>query len=229
MPKISIIVVCYNAGAALEDTIKNVLGFQHGQIDFIIIDGKSTDGSMEVIKKYAGELEYWVSESDEGIYDAMNKGWELANPDSFVLYLGAGDKLLSLPDEKTLNLNNIYFGDAESGDNKIFTAKKDIRLKFGNTLHHQSLLIPKQLHEAPPFNKNYKVYADFDFNQRLLKSKVKFIKLDDLVSYFAPDGFSQHYKTFEWFTIIRTNFGILYALTGFLYFYFQQVKATIRK
>jgi glycosyltransferase involved in cell wall biosynthesis len=228
MPKISVVTVCYNAAAEIEETIKNVLSFQNRDIDFIIIDGGSTDGTVDVIKKHQQNLKFWISEPDKGIYDAMNKGWQQADLHSFVIYLGAGDKLLSLPDAKELDLANIYYGDASPGEGQLFVGKKDFRLKFGNTLHHQSLLIPKRLNVDPPFNTTYKVYADFDFNQRLLKRNINYIKRSDLKSYFLPDGFSQHHATFEWFFIIKSNFGILYAIVGFAYFYFQELKKIMR-
>ena len=228
MARISVVTVCYNAANAIEETIKNVLSFQNN-VDYIIIDGKSTDGTVEIIRKYERQLKFWVSEPDKGIYDAMNKGWEKVDVNSFVLFMGAGDKILSLPPASELDPAYIYYGDATPGNDKIFVGKQDVRLKFGNTLHHQSLLIPKSLNVAPPFNTSYKVYADFDFNQRLLKRNIKYIKLNDLRSYFSPDGFSQHHKTFEWFFIIKSNFGLFYAMVGFIYFYFQQLKSVIKR
>ena len=228
MPRISVVTVCYNAANAIEETIKSVLSFRDN-VDYIIIDGNSTDSTVDIIRKYETQLKFWVSEPDKGIYDAMNKGWEKADINSFVLFMGAGDKIMSLPAAAELDLANIYYGDATPGDNKIFVAKQDVRLKFGNTLHHQSLLIPKRLNVSPPFNIAYKVYADFDFNQRLLKKKIGFIKLNDLRSYYSPDGFSQHHKTFEWFYIVKSNFGLFYAMVGFIYFYFQQLKSVIKR
>ena len=78
-PLISIITVSYNAVKTIEDTITSVLNQTYSNIEYIIIDGASTDGTLEVIKKYQDDISIIVSEPDKGIYDAMNKGIERAN------------------------------------------------------------------------------------------------------------------------------------------------------
>jgi glycosyltransferase involved in cell wall biosynthesis len=223
-PQISIIMVTYNAAAAMEDTIKAVIKVKHKIQEFIIIDGASTDGTVEILEKYKQEITYWVSEPDKGIYDAMNKGWNYANLNNHILFLGAGDIILKLPEATNLKKDVVYFGDAILGNDKLFKGKVDFRSKIGNTIHHQSLLVPKVLYPKSPFDITYKVYADFDFNQRLIKSKATFVKTDDLESYILPDGFSQHYKTKEWFYIIKKNFGSFHAALGYLFYQYQQLK-----
>ena len=218
--KITIITVCYNAVSSIEATLKNVTELVISRkVKFIVIDGGSTDGTAGIIKKYGEHISYCISEPDKGIYDAMNKGWDKAGIDSHILFLGAGDKILELPD-MDLRPDTVYFGDTILGDNETFKAKVDFRLKLGNTVHHQALLIPKELHPQPPFNADYKIYGDFDFNQRLLKRGVTFIKVG-LKSYVLPGGVSQHFKTKEWYYIIKKNFGPLHAFLGYLYYRFQ--------
>jgi glycosyltransferase involved in cell wall biosynthesis len=221
---ISVIIVVFNDAKHLEDSILSVINQTSSNIDFIIVDGCSTDGSIDIIKKYQDYLTYWSSEPDKGIYDAMNKGWDYANINSHILFLGAGDTIIKMPSDLNLKQDCIYFGDVVLGNTGIFNAKADFRLKIGNTVHHQALLIPKKLHPKPPFDIQYKVYADFDFNQRLLKSKFNFIKTDQLKSYVMPGGFSQHYKTIEWYYIIKNNFGLFYALLGYIYYMFQMIR-----
>ena len=89
-PKISIITVCYNAVELIEKTIQSVLSQSYDNIEYIIIDGKSTDGTVEVIQRYAGRLAHWSSEPDGGIFDAMNKGLGLATGE-WVNFMNAGD------------------------------------------------------------------------------------------------------------------------------------------
>ena len=84
MLKISVVTVCYNAAVSIEQTMLSVLGQSYPDIEYIVIDGGSTDGTVDIIKKYTDRLAYWVSEPDKGIYDAMNKGIAAATSgDSF--------------------------------------------------------------------------------------------------------------------------------------------------
>ena len=87
---ISIITVSYNAVKTIEDTINSVLNQTYPNIEYIIIDGGSTDGTLDVIKKYQDKITYWVSEPDKGIYDAMNKG-ALKATGVWLHFMNAGD------------------------------------------------------------------------------------------------------------------------------------------
>ena len=76
--KISIITVCYNSESTLEKTILSVANQTHKDVEYIIIDGNSKDGTVEIIKQYSNKIDHWISEPDKGLYDAMNKGIALA-------------------------------------------------------------------------------------------------------------------------------------------------------
>ena len=94
-PTFSIITITFNAVHWIEQTILNVLGQSYPNIEYIIIDGGSTDGTVDIIKRYESSITYWVSEPDKGIYDAMNKGLKQATGD-YVWFVNAGDSLSSL-------------------------------------------------------------------------------------------------------------------------------------
>ena len=89
---ISVVTVSYNAVSTIEQTILSVINQTYPNVEYIIIDGGSTDGTVDIIKKYADKIAYWVSEPDKGIYDAMNKGG-LKTTGDFIQFLNAGDWL----------------------------------------------------------------------------------------------------------------------------------------
>ncbi|HEX3386494.1 MAG TPA: glycosyltransferase, partial [Mucilaginibacter sp.] len=89
-PKVSIVTVVFNAADSLELTILSVINQSYPNTEFIIIDGGSTDGTVDLIKKYDKKINYWISEKDSGIYDAMNKALDVVSGD-WVYFLGAGD------------------------------------------------------------------------------------------------------------------------------------------
>lgn len=93
-PALSIITINYNNAKGLQKTIESVLGQSFKELEFIIIDGGSTDGSVEVIKRFSGHIDYWVSEKDKGVYHAMNKGIKQANG-TYLFFLNSGDCLAS--------------------------------------------------------------------------------------------------------------------------------------
>ena len=88
--KVTVVTVTYNAAESLEKTILSVLQQNYSNVEYIIIDGGSTDGSVEIIKKYSDKIAYWVSEPDRGIYDAMNKGIRKATGE-WINFMNAGD------------------------------------------------------------------------------------------------------------------------------------------
>lgn len=215
--RISVITVVLNDAGHLEETIISVIEKKKTvEVDYLIIDGGSTDGTVDIIKKYAHELFYWVSEPDSGIYNAMNKGWAAASDDSFILFLGAGDRLISLPDNITqYNNNEVVYGKVFMGEKTVFTARAGFHLKLYNSLHHQALLINKACQPATPFNNCYKLYADFDFNQRLMKNGARFIYSPQLLAYAHPGGLSDQQSFSESLRIIRKNYGVFWVLLAF--------------
>lgn len=225
LPLITIITVVYNGALYLEDTIKSVLKQNYKNIKYFIIDGGSTDNTVKIIKKYDQFIDYWSSEPDEGIYDAMNKGWQQARSDSFILYLGAGDKIITLPteDEIIANIDNVIYGDVKL-KHKDFISEIGYRLKLSNTLHHQALLVPKKTHIKNPFDINFKTYADYDFNLRLYLQGVGFYKSKSLIGYAAPDGVSAQINVNEMAAVSKKNNGYFWAFFSYIYCFYQYIK-----
>lgn len=225
LPLITVITVVYNGEKYLEQTIQSVINQTYPNVEYIIIDGGSTDGTLDIIKKYEDYIDYWVSEKDKGIYDAMNKGWSLASKNSYILYLGAGDTILSFPHIKNIynNSNSIIYGNVILG-NKIFKSKHGFLLKISNTIHHQALLIPKRLNIEPPFNIKYQTYADYDFNLRLYLKKYKFLYSETFKSYAMPNGVSSKIKYFEIIDISNKNAGFIFGLLSTIYCLYHYIK-----
>ncbi|MBL0742220.1 glycosyltransferase family 2 protein [Chryseolinea lacunae] len=223
-PKITIITAVYNGAKYIESTIASVI--EHGgSCAYIIIDGGSTDGTQAIIQRYAAHLHFWVSEPDKGIYDAFNKGWNKANDDSFILFLGAGDTLLSLPQRESFEKADAIYGRVMMDDKSYFRATADFRLRLGNTLHHQALLIKKKLFPSSPFDLRFRTYADFDLNQRMLKAGVDFLFDSSFIAYALPGGVSAKFKVRESLAIVNKNFGPIYYVFSVLYYTLQFMKA----
>lgn len=225
--KLTIITVCYQSAPQLELTISNVAGIKREGISYLVIDGGSTDGTTELLRKNGSVVDRWVSEPDRGIYDAMNKGWAAASSDSYILFLGAGDRIISLPpDLGTFRPDDVLYGDVRL-EGRVFRGAAGFGLRCNNTLHHQALLVHKSLHPDPPFDTRFKVYADFDFNQRLMKSGARFVHSPAFSSSALPGGVSSRKAHLETLRIVRKNFGLLWCGIASVYLLLQKVARTL--
>ena len=233
-PLVTIITVTFNDAQFLEQTIKSVLEQEYSNIEYIIIDGGSKDGTVDILLKYNEQIDYWVSEPDEGLYDAMNKAWLLANDQAFILYLGAGDTIISLPDNMSAyKSDQIIYGIVMLSPTKMVLSMADARLRFRDTLHHQALLVNKLIHPEPPFNTRFKIGADFDFKQRLYKEGHEFVESKTFLSSVVPYGVSGtlHFRDIfhfrEVFEIVKKNYGIFSALLALVFCFFYIPRALV--
>ena len=122
MVKISVVTVCFNSVSTLERTMLSVLNQTYPNIEYIIIDGGSTDGTVDIIKKYVDKLAYWVSEPDKGVYDAMNKGVLLATGD-YTIFMNSGDRFYN--NDVLAKFSCVEFMDADLIYGPVYTEKKD--------------------------------------------------------------------------------------------------------
>ncbi len=224
-PVISAVTVVFNGAERIAETIQSVINQNYLNVEYIIIDGCSTDSTIDIIKKYQDKIDYWVSEPDAGIYEAMNKGWLLCSRKSYVIFLGAGDKILSLPNkERFMPPNQVIYGIVKKEDGTVWHSWVNWALKCHNTLHHQALLVPKQLHPQPPFDASLKVFGDFDFNQRLYKQGAHFIRADEFVAYFAKAGICSKFPMDEYLKVIRKNYGPFWVFVRKTFNFLKKIK-----
>lgn len=184
-PVFSIITVTYNAAQWVEQTILSVLNQSYPHIEYLIIDGGSTDGTVDIIKQYEAGLASWISEPDNGLYDAMNKGLQRATGD-YVWFLNAGDTLYTADTlqnivsslKKSVSLPDIIYGDTMIVDmqghpvglRRLRPPKRLTWKSFsmGMLVCHQSFIAKRQI--APAYDTAYTMVADYDWTIRCLQA-----------------------------------------------------------
>jgi glycosyltransferase involved in cell wall biosynthesis len=206
MLKLSIITVVYNNFRQIEDTILNVLDLKNNNdnIEYIIIDGGSKDGTCDIIEKYSDKISFFISEPDNGIYDAMNKGINLAQGE-WLIFMNSGDFFY---DEGKDFLNEMFLNNEEiNGCDIIYgnTLTKnerniiDIPLKkinadffFFNTICHQCVFFNRRVfNTVGQYNLDYKIISDKDLLYRIANSNGKFYHVDHIISVWDEEGFSK--------------------------------------
>ena len=226
-PKVSIITVCYNAEKLIERTIKSVIVQTYPNVEFLVIDGKSKDGTVEIIKQYNDKISHWVSEPDKSLYDAMNKGLKSATGD-YVWYVNAGDKIY---DEHTLEKimreaagKDFIYGDViridESGNqrgwHKKIPSPENLSPKSflnGMVICHQSMIIKKEI--APEFSLSWRLANDIDWTIRVLKKAKSRQYVHIPFCYFLEGGLSANNRwraVKERFIVTRNHFGVIPVL-----------------
>jgi len=198
--KLSIITVNLNNSPGLRKTIESVVCQTYTDYEFIIIDGGSSDGSVDLIKEYNGGIGHWISEPDNGIYNAMNKGIKMAKGD-YCIFLNSGDFLYSMETIEQVFQGSdgidILYGDVllslSSGETRV--KKHPSLLSFFyfyiGTICHQAAFIKRQLFdEYGLYNESYKIVSDWDFFIRtIVFSDVKTRHIDQIISVHNTEGF----------------------------------------
>ena len=198
-PKLSIITVNLNNAAGLRKTIESVISQTFTDYEYLIIDGGSTDGSLDIIKEFADRMSYWVSEPDGGIYNAMNKGIAWATGD-WIIFMNSGDVFRNIEVlENVFNRNieaktQILYGNTlVKGLNKLVEPPAKITKDFflTGTICHQSLFARRDLFDRiGNFNYTYKIISDKEWLLHVYISKNHFTYLNLDISIWDPIGFS---------------------------------------
>lgn len=250
--KITIITVCYNSGKTIKDTIESVLAQNYKNFEYIIIDGKSKDNTVDIIKSYEpkfnGKMK-WISEKDKGIYDAMNKGVKLASGD--IIGLINADDILATPNAfqiivdtfKNENCDGTYFNLRVLDENmkkviRVFNPKKG-NYKLGWYPPHPTLYLKKDVYDKIGlYSLDYKIAADYDLMIRVMKdSDIKLSYIKEVLVYMrgggvSTNGINGYYKSFnESLQVLKENkikFPVIVNLIRTVVIFNQSLKAKLK-
>jgi len=223
LPILSVITVVYNNVNDIERTLLSVLNQTYGGIEYIIVDGLSNDGTLEIIKRYEARIAKLISEKDKGIYDAMNKGLTLASGD-YVIFMNSGDEFFatdtvaqvfaSVPDA------DIYYGETEmidDGGNSLGQRRHKAPqtftwrgFKLGMSISHQAIYIKRSL--IAPYDPKYQLSADIDWIIRAAKKAKIIVNVNRYVAKYLVGGMSKakHKQSLlERFDIMKRHYGLV--------------------
>ncbi|MES2284324.1 MAG: glycosyltransferase family 2 protein [Bacteroidota bacterium] len=196
LPLISIITIVYNGAKYIERTINSVINQTYHNIEFIIIDGGSTDQTLDIIKKYEDKITFWKSEPDLGIADAFNKGISVAKG-SIIGFVNSDDWYEDDTIEKVVGYFDSYsvvFGDVQFWEKNKKTHRTygdHNRLHHGMTIAHPAVFVKKEIYNKYGlFNLEYKIAMDYEFILRLYFNKVSFYNIESILVNMSLGGLS---------------------------------------
>lgn len=222
-PILSVITIVYNNVTDIERTMLSVLNQTYSGIEYIVVDGLSSDGTIDIISKYKDRIAKFIIEKDEGIYDAMNKGLALATGD-YVIFMNSGDEFYDAETVAAVFASaddaDIYYGETEMIDStgqslgqrrhkapKQFTWKD---FKLGMSISHQAIYITRSLIE--PYDRRYHLSADIDWIIRAAKKAKKIVNVNRYVAKYLVGGMSKtkhRQSLLERFDIMKRHYGLV--------------------
>jgi len=231
--KITVASVVLNAKDNIEKTILSIINQTYSNIEYIIIDGESTDGTIDILKQYEDKIAKLLIEKDKGLYDAMNKALELATGD-YLIFMNCGDTFVTPyvieGVVNSINHNNaIYYGDVimlNTIDKKAFFFGGKFgkhRLCFKN-ICHQAIFYPKGVYKTYKYNLTYKIFADYMYNISLKAENFRFIYLKTIISFFGLGGLSDGGDE----QLAKNKGKIILNKFGLYYYIFYVLKKNIR-
>lgn len=246
-PVISVITVTFNCRNLLEATLHSVQAQTYGFIEHIVVDGGSADGTVELIRRHEQGLSRWISEPDSGMYDAMNKGRQMARGD-YLLYLNAGDVFYEDTTLEQLFSHaggvagqaDIYYGQTKiidaagriTGDRRLRAPEKlDWKsFRYGMLVCHQSFIVRRSL--APDYDLRYRICADIDWCIRCMIQAGRIANTRQYISCFLEGGVSKQQERKAWrerFGIMRKHYGLVTTLLSHVYIVFRYVRHKLSK
>ena len=235
-PTISVIIVTYNAGLVLENTLKAIINQDYKNFELVIIDGDSQDNTVDIIKKYHSFVNKWVSEPDDGLYDAMNKGINLAQG-KYVWFINAGDRpyrnntfaLIAeyIKDNVDIVYGNTMMIDNEGNEIGLRRLKPGPNLnwkslKNGLVVCHQAIIVRKEI--VGTYNLKYKIAADYDWILNALKKSKNTCYTNSVLISFLDGGLSKRNIR----KALKERFEIMVKNFGFIPVLFNHIKIALR-
>ncbi|UOE48617.1 glycosyltransferase [Mucilaginibacter sp. SMC90] len=222
-PRLSVITIVYNNVRDIERTIRSVVNQTYTNIEYIIVDGLSNDGTLQVIDRHKSRIAKFISEKDEGIYDAMNKGLALATGD-YVIFMNSGDEFYDHQTVATVFASadnaDIYYGETEMiADNGTSLGQRRHKapakftwrgFKYGMSISHQAIYIRRSL--AEPYDRSYQLSSDIDWIIRAAKNAKKIVNVNRYVAKYLVGGMSKkrhRQSLMERFDIMKRNYGLI--------------------
>lgn len=238
LPKVTIITVTFNSGATLRKTFESVACQYYKNIEYIVIDGGSTDETLEIISEFEQSISYWVSEPDKGIYNAMNKGLNHATG-TLVYFLNADDYLYNKHtiEDAVKFYSSSGCPDVIYGDVMTYSASRRApgrsgrniglrEVKKGRVICHQAIFMKKKLLDKYRFNEEYRIAADYELQVKCLKDRHRFVYINRIIAYYCIDGLSSSLSgkratVYEKMRIIQNHFD---TITFCRFYIFAQLK-----
>jgi glycosyltransferase involved in cell wall biosynthesis len=222
-PKLSVITIVYNNVRDIERTILSVLNQTYNNIEYIVIDGLSTDGTLQAITQYQDSVSKFISEKDNGIYDAMNKGLALASGD-YVIFMNSGDEFFDADTVAAVfaaaDNADIYYGETEmiAGNGESLGQRRHKApekftwrgFKYGMSISHQAIYVRRAL--AEPYDMQYQLSADIEWIIRAAKKAKKIVNINRYVAKYLVGGMSKkkHRQSLqERFDIMKRYYGLI--------------------
>jgi glycosyltransferase involved in cell wall biosynthesis len=242
-PLITVITVIFNGEQFLEKTILSVIRQSYENVEYIIIDGGSTDNTLDIIRKYEHAIDYWVSKKDTGIYDAMNKGIDLATG-SWINFMNGGDCFYTnsivesiFNDQNYQNYQNyqVVFGNQEvcypSGRKRHVKAGLVKNLWKRSQFCHQAAFVDTKYHKKHKFNLRTKIVADFEFFYLAWKNQLKFKFVNKTICSFDAGGVSDgdSMQVFWEIAQVKVQYGIRGWFLAYSEALYSKLKWTISK
>ena len=198
-PRISIVTVVFNCVLAIEHTLKSVIEQTYSNLEYIVIDGGSDDGTLQIVSQYSRHINYFVSEKDFGVYHAMNKAIEVASGD-WILFMNAGDvfSCSSVIENVFVRCSychkSVIYGGHRvlygSGRERMVLPRSRLFFWKGSQFSHQAVFIPLSYHKSFPYDLRYKIAADYAFFLQARSHGVKFKRVDLIVATITAHGLS---------------------------------------